>query len=323
MDRAARNFLSLVGISATLAAYAVCGLVAYVLVPFLDLRLDGLVRIGPACFLPAVALVTTIGVSIGLFSRALVRHGSASRRLSRRVRIRALPAPPELLAVARAAGLKGKVTVVDSPTPFSFAYGVIAPCVAISRGFLDGLEVDELRAALEHERYHVLHLDPLRALLGKALVEAFFLLPSLEVLRLRYEASRELAADRRAERACGRRPLLRALLKAVEGSSPEAVVSASLADPGVLEARISRLETGQEPALAPVGMSSVLASTLGASSFLLLFAAAVLGVGGTTALADAVAHELSIGGALFAALCLGPIAAGGGLAYWWLARRAR
>src|SRR5690242_5553732 len=136
MDRAARNFLGLVGVSATVSAYAVCGLVAYVLVPFLDLRLDELSRLGPACLLPAVALVTTIGVSVGLFSRALVRHGSASRRLSRQVQIRALPAPPELLAVARSAGLKGKVMVVDSPTPFSFVYGVIAPRVAISRGFL-------------------------------------------------------------------------------------------------------------------------------------------------------------------------------------------
>lgn len=323
MDRAARNFLALVGISATLAAYAVCGLVAYVLVPLLDLRLSGLVRLGPACLLPTVVLVATIGVSAGLFSRALVRHGSASRRLSRRVRIWALPTPPELFAVARAARLEGKVTVVDSSASFSFAYGITAPRVAISRGFLEGLEADELCAALEHERYHVLHLDPLRALLGKALVEAFFLLPSLELLRLRYEVSRELAADRRAARACGRRPLLHALLKAVEGPSPGTVVSASLADSGVLEARISRLETGREPALVPLDISSVLVSTLGAFSFLLMFAAAVLGVGGTPALADAVAHELGIGGALFGALCIGPIAAGGGLAYWWLARRAR
>ncbi len=322
MDSATRNFLGLVGIAATLAAYAVCGLIAYVLIPFLDLHLGALAPLGPVCLLPAVALTALVGASAGLASRTLVRQMSASRRLARRVRALALTAPPELRATAQATGLDGRVAMVDSSEHFSFVYGIFAPRVAISRGFLESLNAEELRAALEHERYHVRHLDPLRALLGKTLTEAFFLLPSLEVLRLRYEGGRELAADCRAEQACGRRPLLGALLKALEEPGHEPVIRVSLADPALLGARISRLETGHAPALASAGIRSLVTSALGAGSFLLLFIASVVGIGGTSALAGVAADELSAGGALLGGLCVAPVVSAIGLIYWRLSRRA-
>jgi Zn-dependent protease with chaperone function len=322
MDSATRNFLGLVGISATLAAYPVCGFIAYVLVPLLGFSPGALAHLGPVCLLPVVALTVLVGTSAGLAARTLGRQISASRRLSRRVRSLALPPPPVLSVAAKATGLDGRVTVLDSPEQFSFVYGILVPRVAIGRGFLESLTAEELRAALEHERYHVRHLDPLRALLGKALTEAFFLLPSLEVLRLRYEAGRELAADRRAERVGGRRALLGALLKALEEPGREPVISVSLADPGLLDARISRLETGRAPALASVGIQSLLSSALGACSFLLLLIAAVVGLGGSSALAGMAADELSASGTLLGALCAAPIVAVVGLAYWRLSRRA-
>ena len=290
MDSAARNFLGLVGISATLGAYPVCGFALYVLVPLLSLSPGAPAHIGPVCLLPAILLTALIAASAGLTVRTLGLQASASRRLSRRVRALALPAPPELSTAAKAAGLNGRVTMLDSPGQSSFVYGILVPRVAIDRGFLESLTAEELRAALEHERYHVRHLDPLRALLGKALTEAFFLLPSLEVLRLRYEAGRELAADCRAERLGGRRALLGALLKALEEPSGEPMTGVSLADPGLLDARISRLETGKAPAVAPIDLLGLLTSALGVCSFLLLLIAAVVGLGGTTALADMAAE---------------------------------
>lgn len=322
MDSPTRNFLGLVGSSAALAAYPVCGFIAYVLVPLVCLSPGALAHLGPVCLLPAIALTVLVVTSIGLAARMLARQVSASRRLSRRVRALALPPPPELSVAARASGLDGRVTVVDSPEQFSFVYGIFVPRVAIGRGFLESLTAEELRAALEHERYHVRHLDPLRALLGKTLTEAFFLLPALEVLRLRYEAGRELAADRRAERLGGRRALLGALAKALEEPGREPVITASLADPGLLDARISRLETGRAPALASIGFQSLLSSVLGVCSFLLLLIAAVVGLGGTSALAHMAADELSASGALLGALCAAPIVALVGLGYWRLAKRA-
>jgi BlaR1 peptidase M56 len=322
MDSPTRNLLGLVSISATLAAYPICGFTFYVLVPFVGLSPGAPAHLSPVCLLPAVVLIALVGTSAGLAVRTLGRQVSASRRLSRRVRALALPSPPELAVAAEASGLHGRVTVLDSPEQFSFVYGILVPRVAIGRGFLECLTADELRATLEHERYHVRHLDPLRALLGKALTEAFFLLPSLEVLRLRYEAGRELAADRRAEQACGRRPLLGALLKALEEPGREPVVSASLADSGTLDARIFRLETGQTPALTSAGIPSLFTSALGACSFLLLLIAAVVGLGGTSALAGMAADELSASGTLLGAICAAPIIAVVGLAYWRLAKRA-
>jgi Zn-dependent protease with chaperone function len=322
MDSPTRNFLGLVGISATLAAYPVCGFIAYVLFPFVALSPAALAHVGPACLLPAVVLTALVGTSIGLAVRMLGRQVSASRRLSRRVRGLALTPPPELAVAARATGLDGRVAMLDSPEQFSFVYGIFVPRVAIGRGFLESLTAEELRAALEHERYHVRHLDPLRALLGKALTEAFFLLPSLEVLRLRYEAGRELAADRCAERIGGRRALLGALLKALDEPGREPVISVSLADPALLDARISRLETGKAPALASVGLLSLLTSGLGVCSFLLLLIAAVAGLGGTSALASMAADELSAGGTLLGALCAAPVIAVVGLGYWRLSKRA-
>jgi len=322
MDSPTRNFAGLVGIAATLAAYLGCGFVAYVLVPLLGLSPEALVHLGPVCLLPAVVLTALVTTSAGLASRTLGRQISVSRRLARRVRSLALPPPPELSIAATATGLDGRVAMLDSPEQFSFVYGLLVPRVAISRGFLQSLTAEELRAALEHERYHVRHLDPLRALLGKALAETFFLLPSLEVLRLRYEAGRELAADRCAEQAWGRRPLLGALLKALEEPGREPVVSASLADSGTLDARIARLEAGRSPALASAGFASLFTSVLGACSFFLLLLASVVGLGGTSALAGMVADELSAGGALLGALCVAPVAAAIGLLYWRLSRRA-
>lgn len=321
MDSPSRNFLGVVSISATLAAYLICGFIAYVVIPLLGLSPGALAHLGPACLLPAFALTALLGTSVGLAARTLGRHVSASRRLSRRVRARAIPPPPELSVMAKASGLDGRVTALDSNEQVSFVYGILVPRVAIGRGFLESLTAEELRATLEHERYHVRHLDPLRALLCKTLTEAFFLLPSLEVLRLRYESGRELEADRRAERVGGRRALLGAMLKALEEPGREPVISASLAEPTLLDARISRLETGKAPALASVGIQSLLSSTLGVFSFLLLLAAAVVGLGGTSALAGMVADELSASGTLLGALCAAPVVAVA-LGYWSLSRRA-
>src|SRR6476620_11497891 len=78
MDSPTRNFLGLVGTSAALAAYPVCGFLAYVLIPLLGLSPDALARLGPVCLLPAIALTVLVGASAGLAARTLGRHMSAS-----------------------------------------------------------------------------------------------------------------------------------------------------------------------------------------------------------------------------------------------------
>jgi Zn-dependent protease with chaperone function len=321
MDSPTRNFLALVSVCALLGAWALWGFFAYVLVPLLGIDGGADTRLAAACLLPAIALAALLAVSVGLAVRTLRRQMSASRRLSRRVQAAEIAPSAELRAAVTATGLEGRVALVDSAEPFSFVYGVLAPRVAISRGFLESLSAEELRAALEHERYHVRNLDPLRALTGKVLSEAFFLLPALEVLRARYQLARELAADRRAEQVCGDRPLLGAMLKAIGGPEEEPVVSVSVAQACHLDARISRLESGRMPALAVANPSSLAWSALGASTFLLVFLSAIIGLGGTSALARAAAYELSATGIFLDALCAMPIVVVA-LAYRRLARAA-
>src|SRR5260221_5334423 len=85
MDSATRNFLGVVGIAATLAAYAVCGFIAYVLIPFLDLHSGALARLGPVCILPSVIPTTFAGYSIGV----AILH-PWRRMCSSRVRVRSV-----------------------------------------------------------------------------------------------------------------------------------------------------------------------------------------------------------------------------------------
>lgn len=307
MDSPTRNFLALVGVCALLGAWALWGFFAYVLAPILGISGGADSRLAAACVLPAIGLATLLGVSVGIAVRTLRRQMSASRRLSHRIQAGEISPTPELRAAVAASGLAGRAALVDAEEPFSFVYGVLVPRVAISRGFLESLSAEELRAALEHEGYHVRNLDPLRALTGKVLSEAFFLLPALEVLRARYQLARELAADRRAEQACGNRPLLGALLKAMEGPEEEPVVSAFLAQACHLDARISRLESGRMPRLVAASPSSLAWSALGAITFLLVFLSAIIGLGGTSALAQAAAYEISATGIYLDALCAMPI----------------
>jgi Zn-dependent protease with chaperone function len=146
MDSPTRNFVGLIGSSAALAAYPVCGFIVYVLIPLLSLSPGALAHLGPVCLSPAIALTVLVAISIGLASKMLARQVSASRRLSRRVRALALPPPPELSVAAKASGLDGRVTVVDSAEQFSFVYGILVPRVAIGRGFLESLTAEELLA---------------------------------------------------------------------------------------------------------------------------------------------------------------------------------
>ncbi|MBS1894170.1 MAG: hypothetical protein JST59_22955 [Actinobacteria bacterium] len=80
------------------------------------------------------------------------------------------------------------------------------------------LSIEELQAALAHERYHVLSLDPLRSTLTQAAVAALFFLPAVRTLRRRYETERELTADRYAAALVGRRALASAMRKALDGA---------------------------------------------------------------------------------------------------------
>jgi Zn-dependent protease with chaperone function len=327
LDSANRSFLAFMGVALMLGAYVLCGAVGGVLVPLLFARvshsgLAGLLSDG-ALLLPLLLFVVLVAVGLALAGRSLIRQVLASHRLACRVRGLACVLPDQLARATMQAGLGGRVVLVDALESFSFVYGVLTPRVAISRGLLEATSDEELRAVLEHERYHVCNLDPLKVVLVRALSAALFLLPALDSLHARYVAGRELAADRRAVAACGPRPLAAVLLKVVRGPQwSELEVAASIGGPELLNVRVAQLETGREPRLQGFSIARATLSLLGAASFVVTFLASVSSFGGPAAVYHATGTGLASATLLGSLSCTAPFAVAGLLAYSLIAMRA-
>ncbi len=327
IDSANRSFLALMSFALLLGMYVLCGAVGSVLVPLILARLShyGLAGLSDSggSMLPVLLFIALVAVGLAFGARSIARQLVASSRLARRVRGLTLELTDELALTASEVGLGGRVVLLDAPERFSFAYGVLTPRVAVSRGLLEGVEGEELRAVLEHERYHVCNLDPLKVVFVQALLAAFFFLPALDSLRARYLAGRELAADRRAVRVCGRRPLISALLKVVRGpdwSEPDGV--AAIGGPELLDVRVAQLETGIQPKLSTLSITGAAASLVGAALFASTFLAAVFSFGGPTAVYRATGTGLTTTDLLSGLTCAAPFAGAGLVAYWLIARRA-
>jgi Zn-dependent protease with chaperone function len=328
LDQANRNFVAFVSVALLFGATALCGVLGGVLVPLSLARLShgGLADLWSdrASLLVPLALFLLIAVGLGRGGRALVRQTIASRVLSRRVRALASTAPESLAQAAQQAGLAGRVIFIDAADSFSFVYGVMTPRVAVSRGLLERATVDELRAVLEHERYHVCNIDPLKAAIVGVLSEALFFLPALESLRSRYVVGRELAADRRAVALYGRRPLAGALLKVVRSPDwSQQAGAAAISNPELLDVRIIQLETGSEPKPEALDTKNVILSLGGGALFTAMFLVSVSGLGGSAAVYDATGTGLASATWLDTLTCTAPFAGAGLLVYSLVAGRAR
>jgi Zn-dependent protease with chaperone function len=327
LDSADRSFAASMCVALLACAYVLCGALAGVLVPLLRARIShgGLTALpGDGRSLLALPLfVVSIAAGLALAVGSLARQALASRRLARRVRGLTRRCPDQLTQVAAQTGLGGRVALVDTAASFSFVFGMLRPRVAVSSGLLAGLSGEELRAVLEHERYHVCSLDPLRVVLLRALSTALFFLPALGSLHTRYIAARELAADRRAVAACGPRPLVGALLKVVRGPAwSELEVAACVGGPELLDARVTQLETGIEPRLRGVGFARAAISLFSTAVFLATFLASVSGFGGPAAVHRATGTGLATATLLGGLACAAPFAGAGLLAYLLIARHA-
>jgi Zn-dependent protease with chaperone function len=326
LDTGNRSFLALVG-AGLVGLWLACGAVACVLVSLIAYHVadEGLGALtGGADLWPALALAALVGGGAAFGVRSLRRQLASSQRLARRVDELELPLPEELDRAAGRAGLGGQLVLVDSSEAFSFTYGAVTPRVAISRGLVAAMSPRELDAVLEHERYHVRNLDPLKVLLARTLPATFFYIPALRELRARYIAGRELAADRRAVESYGRAPLAGALLKVVRRPRwPELGAAAAIGGPELLDVRVAQLETGSEPHVTGVSAAALLVSVVGIAVLTAAFVATVVGIGGP----DAVARETGAGlqptDVVLALLCAAPWVIGGFAAYGWFDRRAK
>jgi Zn-dependent protease with chaperone function len=325
LDRANRDFLAFMGIALLFGAFVLCGALGGVLVPLILARVSQGGAVRPhngAAFGPALVFVVLIAVGLGLGGRSLARHAVASRRLARRVRALAMTVPDELMRAALQAGLDGRVVLVDASDSLSFVYGALTPRVAVSRGLLKSASHGELRAVLEHERYHVCNLDPLKVVLLRALSAALFCLPALDSLSARYLAGRELAADRRAVAVCGRRPLAGALLKVVRGPAWSELGVAASGSPELLDVRVAQLETGTEPRPETLSAVRVVLSLAGVALVAAVFLVSVSSFGGPAAVYHAIGTRVATATVLGSLACTAPLAGAGLLVYSLIALRA-
>jgi peptidase M48-like protein len=200
-DAANRSFAALFGASVLVGMFAFCGAVACILLGLVVSQvaedgIDAYIANGDAVW-PALAFIAIVAAGVVLGVRSLRDQIGGSRKLSRRVGEPELVVPVELSEAATRARLGGRVKLLDTDERFSFAYGALTPRVAVSRGLLEAASAAELDAVLEHERYHVRNLDPLKSRL-RARPPPHVLLP----------AGAELpeGAIRRGAGACRRSP---------------------------------------------------------------------------------------------------------------------
>jgi Zn-dependent protease with chaperone function len=250
-DTANRSFFALLAIA--LIPYGLVGVFGCCFVLFMLYRIatDGFGAVGGLW--PALLLFGVVGAGTLVGIVAVRRQLRATHRLVQHIhRVRRVP-DHAVREASNRIGLTNRVDVVEEATPFSFAYGPWRPRVAISTGLLDIASPEELDAVLEHERYHVRSLDPLKMLVAHSAPRAFFFLPALRDYRRRYLVGRELAADQRAVAAHGTHALAGALYKAVRGPVwSEVSTAAAIGGDELLDVRIAQLEAGREPAISGV-----------------------------------------------------------------------
>ncbi|MGH9138146.1 MAG: M56 family metallopeptidase [Acidimicrobiales bacterium] len=290
------------------------------------MTVDGLgVITGDQDLRPAVLFFAVVGSGTLAAASSLRRQWQATRALEAHVDARGVTTTADVDTAARRATLHRAVEVVADDEPFCFTYGLVTPRVAVSTGFIGRVTTDELGAVLAHERYHVRNRDPLKLVVARALTRAFFFLPVLRLLHQRYLAGRELAADRRAVRHSGRRPLAGALVKAVAGPDwSEVGAAAAITGDQYLELRIDQLERGAEPPLEPLPRVALWVSLLGVGLLVAALVGAVAAAGGPAELMGPTgdADSWSVPAPLAAAgmvLCI----AGWTLAGWFALRYGR
>jgi len=158
---------------------------------------------------------------------------------------------------------KVKVVLMDSAYPLAFVRGLFKEELVVTRGMLELLDREELKAVLAHELAHIRGGDNLFNLVLWLRDLAFFS-PFAHLAAKAYTEERELAADFAAETDGGRAHLADALLKVAQRGRSLAQFAwqgSSFASHLVLTRRIRALVSGREKySRIPVSILLVLLS---------------------------------------------------------------
>ena len=173
---------------------------------------------------------------------------------------------------------RGSIVLIDDGSSCAaFTHGLFRPKIYISRGLVKRLDSNELRGVFLHELHHKRSLDPLKFFLISLVKDAFFYIPAISHLAGYLRWKREHDADDSAASVM-REPmsLAGALVKVARrgetGFAPASITGGTEANPGTIEARISRLLTGKSPVFTPPGIKTVAVSLCISTAILLSLA---------------------------------------------------
>jgi Zn-dependent protease with chaperone function len=164
--------------------------------------------LGAGLFQWFVGTVSALGLALLLMDLVpfLARRRGAAPPLARgRGEAAALVA--EVVALSARLGIDRPPPVawVDRQSPMLFCTGVLHPAVVVSRGAVELLDPEELRAALAHELAHLARRDPAASwgvLCARILM---WFNPAFQVVARAVARDAEWLADDRAAEACGDR----------------------------------------------------------------------------------------------------------------------
>lgn len=196
--------------------YAVGGL-TIILVGLHCAMAAGVIRCGPMSMtISYLEALGALGLLVGVGGAMRVR--SLCRRVERAVTdLSVVEPPPALRQLARTAGVHRLVCVAGQEVS-AFCVGFFRPRIFVSSAMAD-LPAGQQEAILRHEVAHCRRRDPLRRVLLASAADVLFFLPLVRWVSGRHIERAELAADRAAIAAVGRREVADALM-ATASSGP-------------------------------------------------------------------------------------------------------
>lgn len=211
-------------------------------------------------------LLTSAGAGIVLVALGAARALGAWRAAARRTRAWRRMSQP--LAVD-AAGVP--VFAVEVATPMMALAGVWRPRLLVTRGVLEALTAEELRAGVAHEVGHWRARDNLKRLAMRAAPDLLFLTSAAPVLESRWASAAEHAADRGA---CGdahaRCALASALVKIARltpARTPLTEPISTLVDGGEIASRVECLLSDPDPVHSPARWPALAAAVFAAATY--------------------------------------------------------
>jgi Zn-dependent protease with chaperone function len=213
--------------------------------------------VGHDAWIPVVVVLALVGSSLLAGIATALHQVVKTRHVVRRL---LAVGSSSARSAAVSSSLNVSVTLVPEERFLCFCTGLLRPRVVVSEGALSRLTDEELKAVVAHEASHARRRDPARAIAVRAAANALYFLPVARELSRSSLMAAELGADAHAVVTVGRRPLVSALIRALEEPQPILASAPGMASLDALELRIETLHTAQlpkwRPSAARVAMSS-------------------------------------------------------------------